>query len=142
MKIIDIINSGKPSLSFEVFPPKTSDKYESVSNAVREIANLSPSYMSVTYGAGGGTSKYTAQISRELSSYGVTSLAHLTCISSSKDEVRAQLATLKEIGIENILALRGDLPEGIDKGYLSFRYAYQLIDEIKDCGEYCIGGAC
>lgn len=142
MKIIDIINSGKPSLSFEVFPPKTSDKYESVSTAVREIASLSPSYMSVTYGAGGGTSKYTAQIARELSSYGVTSLAHLTCISSSKNEVCTQLATLKELGIENILALRGDLPEKIDKSSLSFSYAYQLIDEIRASGGFCIGGAC
>lgn len=142
MKIIDIIKANRPSLSFEVFPPKTSDKYESVASAVSEIAKLSPSYMSVTYGAGGGTSKYTAQIARDLTYLGVTSLAHLTCISSSKNEVKAQLAMLKELGIENILALRGDIPEGIECKNLDFTYAYQLIDIIKNEGGFCIGGAC
>lgn len=142
MKIIDIINSDRPSLSFEVFPPKTSDKYESVANAISEIAKLAPSYMSVTYGAGGGTSKYTAQIARDLTSLGVTSLAHLTCISSSKNEVKTQLLMLKELGIENILALRGDVPEYIDRNNLDFTYAYQLIDIIKNEGGFCIGGAC
>ena len=83
MKIIEIINGEKPSLSFEVFPPKTHDKYDSVSSAINEIARLNPSYMSVTYGAGGGTSEYTAKIAQEVSSLGVTSLAHLTCISST-----------------------------------------------------------
>ena len=86
MKITEIINGAKPSLSFEVFPPKTNDKYESVSTAVREIANLSPSFMSVTYGAGGGTSEYTAKIAEEVKSFGVTSLAHLSCISSDKGD--------------------------------------------------------
>lgn len=142
MKIIDIINGAKPSLSFEVFPPKTHDKYDSVSSAIKEIARLNPSYMSVTYGAGGGTSEYTAKIAKEVSSLGVTSLAHLSCISSSRELVREQLSNLKALGIENILALRGDIPEGLNINNCDFHYSYELIDEIKKHGNFCIGGAC
>ncbi len=142
MKIIDIIKGNKPSLSFEVFPPKTSDKYDSVSSAIKEIALLNPSYMSVTYGAGGGTSEYTAKIASEVSSLGVTSLAHLSCISSSKELVREQITKLDLLGIENILALRGDIPANFDMNSCDFRYSYELIDEIKKYGDFCIGGAC
>lgn len=142
MKITDIIKSGSGSLSFEVFPPKTNDKYESVSRAVKGISSLSPSYMSVTYGAGGGTSAYTAQIAKEISSYGVTPLAHLTCVSSTKEEIEMRIAELKSVGVENILALRGDIPNGMDKSNLEYRYAYELIDDIKAHGDFCIGGAC
>lgn len=142
MKITEIINGTKPSLSFEVFPPKTTDKYEGVSNAVKEIATINPSYMSVTYGAGGGTSDYTARIAKEVQSYGVTALAHLSCISSTKDKVKNELIVLKGLGIENILALRGDIPHEFDKNALEFHYAYELIDEIKKSGDFCVGGAC
>ena len=141
MKITDIINNKK-SLSFEVFPPKTSDKYESVSSAIAEIAKLNPSYMSVTYGAGGGTSEYTAKIAQEVSSLGVTSLAHLTCITSTKAQVREQINKLANLGIENILALRGDLPTDLNARSIEFKYAYELIQEIKRCGKFCVGGAC
>lgn len=142
MKVIDIISGNKPSLSFEVFPPKTSDKLESVEKAVSEIAKLHPSYMSVTYGAGGGTSDYTVRIARELLDKGVTSLAHLTCITSDKGNIRHMLDNLKANGIENILALRGDVPEGFARDNLSYRYASELVKEIKDYGGFCIGGAC
>ena len=142
MKIINILNQNKPSLSFEVFPPKTTDKYENVSMAVKEMAALSPSYMSITYGAGGGTSMYTSKIAQEVQSLGVTSLAHLTCISSTKERINIELSNLKELGIENILALRGDIPKEFDKNTLEFHYAYELIDEVKKCGDFCIGGAC
>ena len=142
MKITEIINGSKPSLSFEVFPPKTTDKYESVSNAVKEIAALNPSYISVTYGAGGGTSEYTSKIAKEVQSLGITSLAHLSCISSTRAMVRNELNNLNEFGIENILALRGDIPKQCDKETLEFHYAYELIDEIKKLGDFCIGGAC
>ena len=142
MKITDIINGSSPSLSFEVFPPKTNDKYENVSRAIYEIAQLSPSYMSVTYGAGGGTSEYTAKISNEVLKQGVTPLAHLSCISSSKAQVKSQVQQLQNLGIKNILALRGDIPSGLDRFSLDFNYAYELIDEIKSIGDFCIGGAC
>ena len=142
MKVIDIIKGEKPSLSFEVFPPKTSDKLESVEKAVNEIATLNPSYMSVTYGAGGGTSDYTVRIARELLDKGITSLAHLTCITSDKSNIKNMLTTLKENGIENILALRGDIPEGFSRENLSYNYASELVKDIRESGDFCIGGAC
>ena len=141
MKITDIIRSKKAVLSFEVFPPKTDDKFESVSRAIDEIAALSPDFMSVTYGAGGGTSAYTVAISRHLKECGVTSVAHLSCISSTKADVREKVAQLKEAGVENILALRGDIPEGF-KGNLEYKYASELVSDIKRAGGFCIGGAC
>lgn len=91
MKIIDIITGERPSLSFEVFPPKTDDKYESVMQAAERIAGIKPDYMSVTYGAGGGTSEYTVNIAKRLQTLGVTSLAHLTCVSSSKEKIHEEL---------------------------------------------------
>lgn len=143
MKIIDIITADKPSLSFEVFPPKTSDKFESVKSATEEIAKLNPSYMSVTYGAGGGTSDYTVEIAANVQkNFGVTSLAHLSCITSTKERVHSQLAQLKENGIENILALRGDIPDGMSMDKLDYRYASELVEEIASDGSFCIGGAC
>ncbi len=142
MKLIDIINGEKLSLSFEVFPPKTSDTFESVKAATEEIAQLSPSYMSVTYGAGGGTSAYTLKIANNLKNKGVPTLAHLTCVSSTKAEIQQHLRELREAGIENILALRGDIPQGMDAQHLEYRYASQLIREIIKFGGFCIGGAC
>lgn len=143
MKIIDIINSGKPSLSFEVFPPKTSDSFDSVKKASEEIATLSPSFMSVTYGAGGGTSEYTLEIAKNLQSKGVTALAHLTCVNSTKNEVEMRLKRLKEAGIENILALRGDItPENQNREKWDYHYANELVSQIKKEYDFCVGGAC
>lgn len=142
MKIKDILSQGKPTLSFEVFPPKTEDKYESVERAAAEIAKLNPAFMSVTYGAGGGTSKYTVDIASALHhNHHVTALAHLTCVSSTKEKVREVLHELKEAGIENVLALRGDIPQdgAVSKEY---SYASKLIREIKEAGDFCIGAAC
>ena len=97
MKIKDILDKRTPTLSFEVFPPKTEDKYESVMNAAMEIARLEPAFMSVTYGAGGGTSQYTADIAAALKDQaGVTPLAHLTCVSSTKEKVRQVLSQLRK----------------------------------------------
>lgn len=142
MKITDILNSDKLSLSFEVFPPKTGDKFDTVKAATEEIARLNPSYMSVTYGAGGGTSEYTLQIAKNLKEKGVTPLAHLTCVSLTRNEVRSQLDKLHAAGIENILALRGDIPEDMDKSHLEYHYASELIEEVVKYGGFCIGGAC
>lgn len=142
MKISDILAEGKRTLSFEVFPPKTIDKFDSVLSAAEEIAALKPSFMSVTYGAGGGTSAYTAEIASRLASFGVTPLAHLTCISSTRERVAELLSDLRSRGIENILALRGDIPEGLDRGAAEYRYASELVEEISRFGGFCIGGAC
>ena len=142
MKITEIIKGGAPSLSFEVFPPKTTDKFEGVLNATMKIAALSPSYMSVTYGAGGGTSEHTANIASSLLAGGVTPLAHLSCISSTRTEVKERLVDLKARGIENVLALRGDIPEEVNVADMEYKYASELIGEIKEFGGFCIGGAC
>ena len=142
MKITEIISSPKPSLSFEVFPPKTSDNFDSVMAATEEIADLNPSFMSVTYGAGGGTSEYTAEIASRLLSKNVTPIAHLTCISSTKERINELLCDLKKRGIENILALRGDIPQGMTVDNPQFRYASELTATIREFGSFCIGGAC
>ena len=144
MKLSKMFEKKEPTLSFEVFPPKTSDTYESVKEATQAIAKLSPHYMSVTYGAGGGTSEYTVSIAKNLlENYNVTPLAHLTCLSSTKNKIIEQLKELKNNGIENILALRGDIPkdsaEDIKREY---KYAYELVEDIKKYGDFCIGGAC
>ena len=141
MKITDIIKGKKPSLSFEVFPPKTTDKFDTVLEATEKIAALSPSYMSVTYGAGGGTSKYTAEIASRLLRDGVTPLAHLSCISSTKAQIGGLLSDLKARGIENILALRGDIPAGVNPP-MEYKYASELVAEIRAVGGFTIGGAC
>lgn len=142
MKITDILNSGKPSLSFEVFPPKTGDAFENVKEATEKIAALHPSYMSVTYGAGGGTSAYTLKIAQNLAAHGVTPLAHLSCVSSTRKDVHERLTELRAAGIENILALRGDIPAGMDTSKLEYHYASELTEEIRSFGGFCIGGAC
>lgn len=142
MKIRDILGQNRPTLSFEVFPPKTEDNYETVEAAAREIAKLSPSFMSVTYGAGGGTSRYTVDIAAALNNeYHVPTLAHVTCVSSTREKVHHVLEELKARGIENVLALRGDIPK---EGRLAhdYQYASELIGEIKQRGDFCVGAAC
>ena len=142
MKISTLLQSEKPTFSLEVFPPKTSEKYAETAESARRIASLHPDFMSVTYGAGGGTSTYTTQIAAGIQrEFGVPTLAHLTCVSSTREHVRKMLALYQENGIENILALRGDLPAD---GPVStdYRYACQLIREIREQGDFCLGGAC
>ena len=147
MKISDILNQDGLFLSFEVFPPKTSTAYDSVKNATEKIAKLQPSFISVTYGAGGGTSQYTLDIAKSIKEeYGVPSLAHLTCVSSDRETVRQRIESMKAAGIENVMALRGDLlPEqqGADRSNWDYRYAVDLVRELKASGaDFCIGGAC
>ena len=144
MKISEILKNREITVSYEVFPPKTTANYQSVKSAAFEIASLKPDFMSVTYGAGGGTSAYTAEIARILQSgHKVPALAHLTCVSSSRDRIHQELENLKAAGIENILALRGDYPPGYDPDApRDFRYAYELVKEIKAFGGFAIGAAC
>ena len=143
MKIIDILNSKEVTLSFEVFPPKTDAGIVAVEQATEQIAALRPDFMSVTYGAGGGTSRHTTRIAADLQQkYGTNVLAHLTCVSSTKETVRGMIQTYKENGIENIMALRGDIPaEG--RTVFDYDHASQLIYDIKSVDDkFCIGGAC
>lgn len=144
MKIIDKLNKDQINISFEVFPPKTQEDYEKVISAADKIAALSPAFMSVTYGAGGGTSKNTAKIATHIKDeMNVESLAHLTCASSTKEEVKKVILDLKSRGIENILALRGDIPpETSFPDAEHFQYASELVEEIRRSGDFCIGAAC
>ena len=147
MKIVDILKQNKLTVSFEVFPPKTESNFESVKVATEEIAKLSPSFMSVTYGAGGGTSKYTLEIAKNIKeAYGVPSLAHLTCVSSTKATVRERIVDIKAAGIQNVMALRGDIPAdriNEDRGLWDYKNAVELVRELRESDEdFCIGGAC
>ena len=147
MKLSELFQSETLHLSFEVFPPKTDTAFASVKAAVEEIAELHPSFMSVTYGAGGGTSQYTLDIAKNIKEqHGVPTLAHLTCVSSTKETVREKIAQIKEAGIENVMALRGDLTpemEGQDRSGWAYRHAVDLIRDIRESGaDFCIGGAC
>ena len=147
MKITDILQKEKLTLSFEVFPPKKESAYESVKTATEEIAKLRPSFMSVTYGAGGGTSKYTLDIAKNINeNYNGPMLAHLTCVSSSHETVKERIQDMKAAGIENVMALRGDLTpelESTDRSTWDYHYAVELVRELKESGaDFCIGGAC
>lgn len=146
MKITEIL-TDKLSLSFEVFPPKTDTVFENVRVATEEIAKLHPSFMSVTYGAGGGTSKYTLDIAKQINDkYSVPSLAHLTCVSSTKQKVREHIADIKEAGIQNVMALRGDIPaelQNSNREKWDYHHAVELVRELREAGnDLCIGGAC
>ena len=146
MKIIETIKDNKKRLSFEVFPPKTDANFDSVEKAAFSIAELKPSFMSVTYGAGGGTSKYTINIAKDIKDkYGIETLSHLTCVSSSRDTVLERIEDLKRAGINNIMALRGDLTPEMslkDSESWDYKHAYELVLDIKKAGDFCIGGAC
>lgn len=147
MKLSNLFEENRLSLSFEVFPPKTDTSFESVKHATEEIAKLKPSFMSVTYGAGGGTSRYTLDIAKNIKErYDVPTLAHLTCVSSTKETVKKKIEEIKSAGIQNIMALRGDLTpelENSDRSGWAYRHAVDLIRELKESGEdFCIGGAC
>ena len=142
MRISELLNQEGVTFSLEVFPPKTSEKYSETAEAAMEIARLKPDFMSVTYGAGGGTGEFTAGIAAGIQrDFGVPTLAHLTCVSSGRDHVMKMLDIYRKNGIVNILALRGDIPKD---GPVStdYRYAVELIRDIRENGDFCIGGAC
>ncbi len=145
MKLSELLARDTLSLSFEVFPPKTDTAFASVRKATEEIARLHPSFVSVTYGAGGGTSRYTLDIAKNIKhQHGVPTLAHLTCVSSTRGTVRQRISDMQEAGIENVMALRGDLTpemENADRSGWAYRHAVDLIDELREAG-FCIGGAC
>lgn len=147
MKITEILSKDTPRLSFEVFPPKTEMSFETVKDATREIAKLKPSFMSVTYGAGGGTSKYTLDIAKSIKElYGVPTIAHLTCVSSTKETVSDKIEEIKAAGIRNVMALRGDIPDALKdapRDGRDYKYAIDLVRELRKAdADFCIGGAC
>ena len=144
MKIRDLITQDKATLSFEVFPPKKDTDFADVEAAALGIAALKPDYMSVTYGAGGSTKGHTIQLAREIQEkYDVPTIAHLTCVCASREGIKTALADMKNAGIENILALRGDIPKNYDgQVFAEFSHASELVELIKETGDFCVGGAC
>ena len=147
MKLTEFLGKDRLSLSFEVFPPKTDTAFESVKEATEQIAALSPSFMSVTYGAGGGTSRYTLDIAQNIKErYGVPTIAHLTCVSSTKESVAEKIEEIRRAGIQNVMALRGDIPPELahaDRTGWDYTHAVQLVRELKAAdADFCVGAAC
>ena len=142
MKISDILKEDRVTLTYEVFPPRAGDSYAAVAEMARTISALRPAFMSVTYRAGGDTSDYTAERASDISGrFGVESLAHLTCVSSTRQQVADVLVKLREHGVQNILALRGDIPPAGPTAP-DYAYAAELVRDIKAQGDFCVGGAC
>ena len=145
MSIADILNNKKVSLSFEVFPPKKKEALESIKETAVSLTKLNPDFISVTFGAGGTTQGYTAEIAEAIENNGTTSLAHLTCVRSTVEDLEATITDLKKRNIKNVLALRGDLPKDIAEGENVFPSGYthasDLVTLLKKEG-MCVGGAC
>ena len=146
MKLTESIRKDRRTMSFEVFPPKTETTLEDVLATTQKIAELRPAFVSVTYGAGGGTSRYTLAVADHMyRTTGVPTLAHLTCISSTRQTVAERIADMRAHGIENVMALRGDLTQEMKDngvGERDYHYAVELVRELKAAGDFCIGGAC
>lgn len=144
MKLDEILLKNDVTLSFEVFPPKVTSNYEAVQKAAYGVAKLKPSYMSVTYGAGGSTRGNTLRIAKGIQEeYGVTTIAHLTCVGATREGIRQSLEEMRAAGIENVLALRGDRPKDFEGDpFTDYHYASELVADIREFGGMCIGGAC
>ncbi len=143
MKIESMFSKDKTILSFEVFPPKKTSSVETIYSTLEELADLKPDFISVTYGAGGSENRFiTADIAGAIKTkYGIEPISHLTCVNSDKQDVLDMLAKLKAYGVENILALRGDIsPDYPPKNV--FRYASELVTFIKENGDFDVSGAC
>ncbi len=144
MKISELLKSKEITISCELFPPKKGSELQKAHDLVREIAQLCPTFISVTYGATGGISEHTVNLANEAQNVnGITALAHLTCASSDRNKIQEVLGELKQNKIEKILALRGDIPENADFPLPNqYRHASELIAEIRAFRDFCIGGAC
>ena len=141
MKIGNLLRDGKVHLSCEVFPPKKFDGIAQASQVAQEIADLRPAFMSVTYGAAGSTPGHTLAVAQAVAERDVTPLCHLTCVQSTREHVKQVLADMRTAGMENVLALRGDLPkEG--EPVKDFAYASELVEFIHQQGDFCVGAAC
>jgi len=145
MKIRELYTKDEPVISFEIFPPKKDKPIDVVYDTIESLKDLRPGFISVTYGAGGSTARTTIELASTIrNKYKVETLAHLTCATSSKDEISGILDTLEKNGVQNILALRGDLPA--EKGFKfpdsrNFKHAGDLVSHIKSHGGFCVGGA-
>lgn len=144
MKVTEILKQDKPTISFEVFPPKKDTDFADVEAAATSIAELNPGYMSVTYGAGGSTKGLTIKLAEGIQNkYNVPTIAHLTCVCADNAGISQALEDMKTAGIKNILALRGDIPKDYaGEIFTEFAHASELVKLIKASGDFCVGGAC
>ena len=141
MKIKDILAGGRPSVSFEIFPPRKDAPFAPVKEAVERLARQRPSFMSVTYGAAGGAKANTVDIAAFVQSCGVPALAHLTCLTATCESLAGEIASLRKAGIENILCLRGDAPKDSAPPPGCFAHAVDLVRALRR-SRFCLGGAC
>lgn len=143
MRIPELFKEGKTVFSFEIFPPKKTSSIDTIYNTLDELSDLNPAFISVTYGAGGNTAdSKTCQIASVIQDkYNITSAAHLTCVNCTKNDIDVILGQLKEKGIQNILALRGDINPDIPPKH-DFKYASELVTYIKEHGDFSVSGAC
>lgn len=146
MRIRERLSTGRPCFSFEFFPPKTDAGLESLRETVRALRDLNPTFVSVTYGAGGSTRDRTIELVTEIQRhYGIDVMAHLTCVGASRDEINGVLGRLRDGGIQNILALRGDPPKGettFTPPPDGFKFASELVSFIRLHHSFGVGGAC
>ncbi|MGN0656052.1 MAG: methylenetetrahydrofolate reductase [NAD(P)H] [Ruminiclostridium sp.] len=143
MKIASLYGKGRTVLSFEVFPPKKTSGIETIYSTIEELSDLKPDFISVTYGAGGNPADTSTRDIASLikNKHGIEAMAHLTCVNNTKEEVDTVLQSFKEVGIENILALRGDIRPDVPPK-TDFRYASELVSYIKEQGDFGVSGAC
>ena len=141
MKIKDILSGGRPSVSFEIFPPRKDAPFAPVKETVKRLARQRPTFISVTYGAAGGAKANTADIAKFVQSCGVPALAHLTCLTATRESLAGEIASLRKAGIENILCLRGDAPKDSDPPPGCFAHAVDLVRALRR-SRFCLGGAC
>lgn len=141
MKIIDLLKSPKVCVSCELFPPKKGSELEHAQEIVRTIAIQGVDYMSVTYGAGGTAVGKSVALVSEIERCGVPALAHLTCVGADEQKIEGVLDQLKAANVQNVLALRGDLPQGQEHPLGDYAHASDLVKKIKSYGDFCVGGA-
>ena len=146
MKISKLLQQKKPIFSFEFFPPKTAQGVERLFETIRNLKSLAPSFVSVTYGAGGSTQRLTVDlVSRIKNELKIETMAHLTCVGARQDEINTILCQLEHDGIDNVLALRGDPPNGeamFSRPENGFSYAFELTAYLNKNFKFSVGGAC
>lgn len=141
MKISEILKTKDITVSCEIFPPKLYTELDKSRKTVSEFAKLSPDFISVTYGAAGTNASFTTELAEEVENCGIASLAHVTCVSSDEQTLDDYLKTLKTNGIDNVLALRGDMPQCREPKNI-YAHASDIVQAIKSKGDFCVGGAC
>jgi methylenetetrahydrofolate reductase (NADPH) len=146
MRIEQMFEERRPVFSFEFFPPKTDDGQRTLEGTLAELKEDQPEYVSVTYGAGGSTRERTVEITKWLKQdLGIEAMAHLSCVGESKERVAEILEELAAVGIENVLALRGDPPRGQEEWTPhpgGLHYSTELIELIRERFDFCVGAAC